>query len=129
VAVDQAGAFYTFETVHTADRRHPHPADRLQRPWPPGCEPTEDPRVEAVAHAARELVERRDAWLNPPDASEAELGDRTLTRLYNARPAGRDQAHRKLDRAVLAAYGWPRELSDDEILERLLALNLQREPA
>jgi hypothetical protein len=27
---------------------------------------------------------------------------------------------------VLAAYGWPADLSDEQILERLLALNLER---
>jgi len=27
---------------------------------------------------------------------------------------------------VAAAYGWPADLSDDEILRRLLALNLER---
>jgi hypothetical protein len=27
---------------------------------------------------------------------------------------------------VFAAYGWPADLSDEEILERLLALNLAR---
>jgi hypothetical protein len=27
---------------------------------------------------------------------------------------------------VFAAYGWPAELSDEEILARLLALNLER---
>jgi hypothetical protein len=26
-------------------------------------------------------------------------------------------------------YGWPADLPDDEILARLLALNLEREPA
>ena len=51
---------------------------------------------------------------------------RTLTELYNARPAWLDLAHRALDAAVLAAYGWPVDLSDDEILARLLALNLER---
>ncbi len=35
-------------------------------------------------------------------------------------------AHRKLDEAVSAAYGWPGDLGDDEILARLLDLNLQR---
>ncbi len=35
-------------------------------------------------------------------------------------------AHRKLDDAVLDAYGWPHDLSDDELLARLLALNLAR---
>ena len=51
---------------------------------------------------------------------------RTLTNLYNARPAWLDLAHRALDAAVLAAYGWPKDLTDDEILARLLALNLER---
>jgi hypothetical protein len=27
---------------------------------------------------------------------------------------------------VLVAYGWPHDISDEEILERLLALNLAR---
>lgn len=38
-------------------------------------------------------------------------------------------AHTALDRAVFAAYGWaenPEELPDEEILKRLLALNLER---
>ena len=95
-------------------------------PWPPGQEPADDPRVEAIAQAARELVQLRDAWLNPPGASDAELKKRTLTNLYNARPTWLDNAHRKLDAAVFAAYGWPADLSDDEILARLLALNLAR---
>jgi hypothetical protein len=98
-------------------------------PWPPGSEPAGDPRVEAIAQAARELVEKRDAWLNPPGLSEAELKKRTLTNLYNQRPTWLDLAHRKLDTAVLDAYGWPRDLSDEEILERLLALNLERAEA
>ena len=71
---------------------------------------------------------KRDAWLNPPDRSvpKPNLKQRTLTALYNARPAWLDLAHRALDAAVLAAYGWPGDLSDDEILARLLALNLDR---
>lgn len=95
-------------------------------PWPPGAEPTADPRVLAVAEAARELVEKRDRWLNPEGASEADLKKRTLTNLYNERPTWLDLAHRKLDRAVLDAYGWPHDLGDEEILTRLLALNLER---
>jgi type II restriction/modification system DNA methylase subunit YeeA len=71
-------------------------------------------------------VQLRDAWLNPPDASEAELKKRTLTNLYNARPTWLDNVHKKLDAAVFATYGWPVNLSDEEILERLLALNLKR---
>jgi len=35
-------------------------------------------------------------------------------------------AQQALDEAVAAAYGWPADLSDNEILRRLLALNLER---
>ena len=65
--------------------------------------------------------------LEPRDAECApKLKKRTLTNLYNERPAWLDLAHKKLDAAVAAAYGWPADLSDDQILERLLALNLER---
>jgi hypothetical protein len=37
-----------------------------------------------------------------------------------------DLAHRRLEGAVFAAYGWKSDLSDEEILEKLLALNLER---
>jgi type II restriction/modification system DNA methylase subunit YeeA len=100
-------------------------------PWPPGQELTDDPKVQAIAQAAKELVEKRDAWLNPPGLGETELKKRTLTNLYNARPTWLDLAHKKLDKAVLAAYGWSDLLIDDginedEMLARLLALNLER---
>jgi type II restriction/modification system DNA methylase subunit YeeA len=57
------------------------------------------------------------------------LAKRTLTALYNTRPTWLDQAHRALDAAVAAAYGWPADLSDDAVLSRLLALNLARADA
>jgi len=95
-------------------------------PWPPGQEPVDDPRVQAIAHAAAELVAKRDAWLNPPGLDEKALSQRTLTNLYNQRPTWLDLLHKRLDAAVAAAYGWPADLTDEEILERLLALNLQR---
>ena len=61
---------------------------------------------------------------------EAECTDklkkRTLTNLYNERPAWLDLAHKKLDAAVADAYGWPHDLTDDQLLEKLLALNLER---
>lgn len=50
----------------------------------------------------------------------------TLTKMYNEKPEALMIAHRKLDEAVFAAHGWPPNLSDDEILSRLLALNLER---
>ena len=46
--------------------------------------------------------------------------------LYNERPTWLDLAHRRLDEVIATAYGWPADLTDDQILERLLALNLQR---
>ena len=98
-------------------------------PWPPGKEPKGSPPVEAIAQAARELVEQRDRWLNPPHAAPDELAKLTLTNLYNKRPQWLENAHRKLDRAVFAAYGWPAEPSNDEILARLLALNRERADA
>ena len=79
----------------------------------PFPQPTDDQR-EAIALAAAELNRLREN-----DA-------RTLTNLYNARPTWLDNAHRALDAAVAAAYGWPADLADEEILERLLALNLER---
>ncbi len=59
-------------------------------------------------------------------ASAKHLAKRTLTNLYNARPAWLDGLHKSLDAAVFAAYGWPATLTDTELLERLLALNLSR---
>jgi type II restriction/modification system DNA methylase subunit YeeA len=95
-------------------------------PWPPNCEPKDSPLVAGIAEAARELVAKRDSWLNPQGASAEDLKERTLTNLYNARPDWLADAHRKLDEAVFAAYGWPSTLTDAELLEHLLALNNER---
>ena len=72
--------------------------------------------------------------LEPRDAKcAAKLKERTLTNLYNKRAKGEAAwlalAHERLDAAVAAAYGWPADLSDDEILARLLALNHERSAA
>lgn len=69
------------------------------------------------------LTEPRDA------ECAAKIAKRTLTNLYNERPAWLANAHAKIDAAVAAAYGWPADLSDDEILSRLLTLNLARATA
>ena len=66
-------------------------------PWAPGKEPKDDPRVQAIAQAAKELVEQRDRWLNAEGLSEAEKKKRTLTNLYNARPTWLDPAHKRLE--------------------------------
>lgn len=54
------------------------------------------------------------------------LRQRTLTNLYNQRPTWLDLAHRKLDEAVFAAYGWSPDITDEEILGKPLELNLER---
>jgi len=87
--------------------------------------PTEQQR-EAIGTAAAELNRLREGWLNPEGISAAELKRRTLTNLYNQRPTWLDNIHARLDAAVSEAYGWPADLAEGEVLERLLALNLER---
>ena len=123
-------------------------------PFPDGLTPNipavdyaNDARAIAIANAARELDRLRAAWLNPPNlikivpevvpgfpdrilpanpAAEKELKKRTLTNLYNARPTWLANAHRELDAAVAAAYGWPANISEEDALARLLELNRLR---
>ena len=89
---------------------------------------TEEQR-EAIGAVAAELNSLREGWLNPTAVSAAELWKRTLTNLYNQRPTWLDNVHTRLDAAVADAYGWPADLTDTEVLERLLALNLERSRA
>jgi len=94
----------------------------------PFPEPDEEQRAQ-ISAAAKRLDELRRNWLNPEGATEAELKKRTLTNLYNARPTWLANAHAGLDRAVFAAYEWPEdpeELSEEELLKRLLELNTRR---
>ena len=109
-------------------------------------------KADEIASAAHHLNELRENWLNPTEwvdwvitpeeekagfpkrvvakaGFEAELKKRTLTNLYNQRPAWLDNAHKALDLAVAKAYGWEDytpEMQDEEILRRLLKLNLER---
>jgi type II restriction/modification system DNA methylase subunit YeeA len=111
-----------------------------------------NPVAAEIAAAAQQLNTLRNNWLNPPEwtdwlrtpeeekagyplrpvakpGHEADLKKRTLTNLYNARPAWLDNAHKTLDAAVAKAYGWndyTPEMPDEEILRRLLKLNLAR---
>lgn len=96
--------------------------------------PSDEQRA-AVAEAAQRLNELRENWLNPldtdgqPITDERELRRRTLTNLYNNPPTWLLNAHSVLDAAVAAAYGWPADLGDEAVLQRLLALNLERAAA
>jgi hypothetical protein len=73
----------------------------------------------AIEEAAKHLVELRDGWLKARP-------DRTLTQLYNEQPTWLRHAHDELDRAVLNAYGWPHDIAEEDLLQRLLDLNLER---
>ena len=105
------------------------------------------PNNQAVAECARRLDRLRCAWLTPPDlvrvepevvpgypdrvlprdaAASAKLKGRTLTALYNERPAWLDKAHHELDAAVAASYGWPENISTEDALAALLNLNRER---
>jgi type II restriction/modification system DNA methylase subunit YeeA len=108
--------------------------------------------AQVIAEAAFKLNQLRENWLNPSEwvdwvitpeeekagfpkrpvakpGHEADLNKRTLTNLYNAKPAWLVNAHQALDKAVAKAYGWDDytpEMPDAEILQRLLKLNLAR---
>ena len=57
-----------------------------------------------------------------------DLRQRTLTNLYNEYEGHTwlVNAHDRLNAAVAAAYGWDADISDEEVLERRLGLNLER---
>jgi hypothetical protein len=68
--------------------------------------------------------------LQPKDADYAKkLQDHTLTKLYNERPTWLGLAHKQLDDDVAATYGFPVDLADEQILECLPKLNLERAAA
>jgi len=88
--------------------------------------PTQQQRG-AIEEAAMELDYLRRGWLDPEGWSEARKKQRSLTKLYNERPQWLLDIHDRLDRAVLAAYGWPPDVAADDLLGCLLELNLARE--
>ncbi len=109
--VDPDGTWYTFEKGVSKDTGGQGFAD------------VADPDARGIGTVKYPRTVPKDA------ASAANLKKRTLTNLYNDRPTWLKDAHRRLDDAVFAAYGWPPSLSDDDLLARLLALNLSRAAA
>jgi type II restriction/modification system DNA methylase subunit YeeA len=79
-----------------------------------------EPDADGIGTVRYPRIEPRD------DDCAAKLAKRTLTNLYNGCPAWLAHAHAKLDSAVAEAYGFPIDLNDEQILERLLELNLER---
>lgn len=120
--------------------------------FPNGLTPADNGTNPAIAEAAIKLNQLREAWLNPeiwvdwvisseeetagfpkrPIAKvghEDELKKRTLTNFYNKPPPWFENVQQTLDKAVAIAYGWDDytpEMNDEEILRRLLKLNLER---
>ena len=117
------------------------------RPHPP----TPSPKMKEGELGTRELAKDDESPLplyggGGLGEGEKALKDRTLTNLYNAlnvfrgldsmkiKAAAADfaprlaQLHNELDHAVCDAYGWDYAVLNDEeeILRRLLALNLER---
>lgn len=112
----------------------------------PFCDYKDLPRALAIAQAGRALQQARERWLNPPEMIDrvpevvagfpervvakrtagTDLQRRTLTNLYNTNPTWLQHAHRALDEAVAAAYGWEWPLPEDEVLKRLFSLNQRR---
>jgi hypothetical protein len=105
--------------------------------------PFPDPN-EALRQTIRELGEQLDAHRKRQQGQHPEL---TMTGMYNVLEklrAGevlskKEQAiheqglvsvlkeiHDRLDEAVAEAYGWPNDLCEEEILEKLVALNAER---
>ena len=118
------------------DPRYQH--QRTFNPFPfPACSDEQKPRI-------RELGEALDAHRKRQQAGHPGL---TLTNMYNVLAKLRSgealtakekvihehglcsvlrQIHDDLDAAVFDTYGWPATLTDEEILERLVALNRER---
>ena len=105
-------------------------------PWPlnsAASDLTRDQHAhrERISAAAVSLDVARSQYLTPHNAPAELVQEQTMTDLYNdtkdnPRPDWLIRRHQEIDEAVAAAYGWPADLSDDEILSRLLALNLER---
>ena len=88
-----------------------------------------EPEVVPTAAPGEAPIRYPDRILPRDEAAAKVLKKRTLTNLYNERPAWLDMAHKRLDAAVAAAYGWPADLADEDILARLFALNQERAAA
>ena len=157
-SVDLEGAWAAGGSAQVKKEPAQRAGDTEQNPLPPS-HPAHATNVKAnataIATAAKRMNDLRENWLNPkewtdrvseviplgmdkspyPDrilpklGHEKDLAERTLTKLYNQRPAWLDAAHKALDMAVAQAYGWSdytAAMPDEEILKRLLALNLER---
>jgi hypothetical protein len=80
---DPSGESFTFEAFATKQTGYQGYSDV----WKKGFFAWEYKGKHAVLKAAYEqLLQYREAWLNPPGRAEKELKQRTLTNLYNQMP-------------------------------------------
>jgi hypothetical protein len=122
----------------TLEDRPRYNKSRCFDPFPfPDCRDEIEARIRAVAEELDELRKAR----------QAEHPGLTLTQMYNGLEKLRTsttltveeerikdeglllilkELHERLDALVFEAYGWPANLSNEEILERLVALNEKR---
>lgn len=132
--------------------RYTHTTTFETFPFPEGLTPdliqyADNEQGMVIARAAREMNQKRERWLNPPewvkwehppvpgfppcpvprneDASR-QLKDRTLTKLYNQQPQWLIDAHDRIDKAVAVAYDWPTDISAEDALQALAELNSRR---
>ncbi|MDD6582615.1 MAG: methylase [Bacteroidales bacterium] len=78
-------------------------------PW---CSPSDEQRKK-IEYTAQAILNVRAKFV---DSTFADLYDSTFM------PVELRRAHRANDEAVLAAYGWPKDLQESEIVERLFGL-------
>ncbi|MFZ0436037.1 MAG: DNA methyltransferase [Chthoniobacterales bacterium] len=129
---------YALAAGGTLEDRPRYNKSRCFDPFPfPNCDESKKSRI-------RSLAEELDVHRKCVQAEHPTL---TLTGIYNVLEALREgftltakekaihdqglvsvlrQLHDDLDTAVAEAYGWPADLSDEEILTRLVALNAER---
>ena len=69
----------------------------------------------------RPLASRYSRRVAKESDAKQQLAKRTLTNFYNHEPEWLQQAHRRLDGAIFAAYGWDTAMSDDDLLAALLS--------
>ena len=86
---------------------------------------TGEPRVKLGGRdlgVAEELLQMPQRSPAPEHVGGARMAQGMRSQMRQAYALG-ICAHQQLDAAVAAAYGWPADLTDEVILERLLALN------
>ncbi|MGI8526089.1 MAG: type IIL restriction-modification enzyme MmeI [Pseudolabrys sp.] len=124
--------YNVLEKLKAIEARQTSPSPRHSQPSPPGLSRGSttfdsaakedvdgrdiDERSDAVLRTAMPAHDEMNLALTP---AEEEIKDKGLILILK-------ELHEKLDALVFEAYGWPQSLTDEQILEKLVALNHQR---